>query len=96
MYEFTRDTSDQYQQNKCSVCGGQEFEWGQFQGYYIPGKSFWSPQKRQMLKARRCVRCNNVLQFTDPQATVQRNNRVIILATVAFMIALVLLVIPFL
>jgi hypothetical protein len=96
MYEFTRDVSDQYQQNECPVCAGQDFEWGQFQGYYIPGKSIWSPQKRQMLKARRCVRCNNVLQFTDPQATVQRNNMVIIAITVAIMITLVLIAIPFL
>jgi len=95
-YEFTRDGSNQYQESKCPVCGGQEFEWGQFQGAFTPGSSFWSPQKRQLLKARRCVRCNNVLQFTDPQGTVRRNNRVIIIVTVVIMIAVALAVIPLL
>ena len=96
MYEFSRDVSDQYQHNKCPVCDGQDFEWGQFQGSYVPGSSFWSPQKRQLLKARRCVRCNNVLQFTDPQATVRRNKSMIIIVTVAIMIAVVLMAISFL
>ncbi len=58
-------TREQSQPEKCPVCSGSEFEWGILYGAYY-GTTF-SPLTRiknpKMVKVRRCLRCNNLLQF---------------------------------
>src|SRR5258708_853829 len=62
-------------QTPCSVCGGQAFEWGRLAGqvFYIPSLNFWGRKGRQVIKIRRCLQCNNLLQFSDEVLTQQQN-----------------------
>ena len=81
--------------SKCPVCGNNEFEWGylSYQTYYVPGPySLWRTQtrNRQMIKVRRCLRCNNILQFTDAETTRRVNRSVTMVAVVAIAFAVFL------
>jgi hypothetical protein len=79
------DPNIELQQGKCTICGGQDFEWGRLQVYYIPGSSMWSTRGRQVVKARRCLRCNNLLQFTDQSMTGQQNRTIILIVVIALL-----------
>ncbi len=91
MYKAKNDFLDPYHQGKCPVCGGTEFEWGRLGGqtYYVPGESMWRWRGYQYIRTRRCLQCNNLLQFADASLT-QRQNRVIILIVVVTVALLVL------
>jgi len=94
MYPTDAPTNE-LQQSKCPVCGSQDFEWGRLQAYYVPGTSLWSAKGRQMVKARRCLRCNNLLQFTDTARTAQFNRIVIVIVAISLLISLSVVVLSF-
>jgi len=80
-------------QQPCPVCGNQEFEWGRMPMtvYYLPGLTrLWTTmrQGRQVIKVRRCLRCNNLLQFTDDSLTKRQNSTTIIVVILAMAFAL--------
>ena len=54
MYKQKNDFLDPYQQSKCPVCGGEEFEWGRLGGqtYYVPGESMWRLRGWQYIRTR--------------------------------------------
>jgi hypothetical protein len=82
----------EYQQNNCPMCGGREFEWGRVQSFYVPGSSMWSTRGRQVVKARRCLRCNNLLQFTDAAMSRQQSRGVIIIVIIALVFSVAIAV----
>jgi hypothetical protein len=86
MYKPKNDSLDP--QQPCPVCGGQEFEWGRLAGqvYYIPGFSLWRGKGRQVIKIRRCLQCNNLLQFSDEQLTRQQTRAAMIAVVVVLLI----------
>ncbi len=75
-------------QTPCAVCGGQAFEWGRLAGQvvYIPGLSFWGRKGRQVIKVRRCLQCNNLLQFSDDELTGQYNRFMWVVLAIVFAI----------
>jgi len=83
MYQANDEAT--YQQSKCPVCGGQDFEWGRLggQAYYLPSMSAWAMKGRQVIKVRRCLRCSALIPFTDPALTRQFNRLVAVIAVVA-------------
>jgi hypothetical protein len=75
----------------CPVCGGQEFEWGRLAGGqygigYVPGFSMWQIKRGQAIKVRRCLQCNNLLQFTDEELTNRNRRAMTIILVIAFMV----------
>jgi hypothetical protein len=84
------DFLDPYQQSKCPVCGSADFEWGRMGGrtYYVPGESMWTWRGYQNIRTRRCLQCNNLLQFADPSLTRQQNRLIILIVVVAISLAL--------
>jgi len=86
MFNAKNDSNDP--QTPCAVCGGQEFEWGRLAGqvYYIPGLNLWARKGRQVIKIRRCLQCNNLLQFGDDELTQQQNRAVVIVLIIVFAI----------
>jgi hypothetical protein len=74
------------EESKCPVCGGEEFEWGRIAGQavYRPGDSLWALRGHQYIRARRCLQCNNLLQFADP--TLTRRQNMVVFVFVIFLI----------
>jgi hypothetical protein len=87
---------DPHQQGKCPVCGGETFEWGRLAGqsYYLPGESLWRVSGRQVIKIRRCLQCNNLLSFTDPNLSRQQNVMIAIVLLIVFISLLLGFVLP--
>ena len=85
-------------QTPCAICGGQEFEWGRLAGqvYYLPGLSVWGRKGRQVIKLRRCLRCNNLLQFSDNELTRQQNRAIWVTLVIVFAIVGVVMCLSFL
>jgi hypothetical protein len=69
MYQQPVDPRELTYQSKCPVCGGESFEWGRLGGqtYYVPGQNMWRMRNYQYVRIRRCLTCNNLLAFTDPE-----------------------------
>jgi hypothetical protein len=86
MYQAKNDFRDP--QTPCTVCGGQEFEWGRLAGqvYYIPSVNLWRRKGRQVIKLRRCLRCNNLLPFSDAELTRQQNRATVVVLIIVFAI----------
>jgi hypothetical protein len=84
MYKPKNDFLDP--QTPCAVCGGQEFEWGRLAGqvYYIPSANLWRRKGRQVIKIRRCLQCNNLLQFSDDELTRQQNRAMVVVLIIVF------------
>ncbi len=82
---------DTAQKSPCPVCNGREFEWGRVgqQVYYVPGDNMWTIRGYQRIRARRCVQCNNLLTFVDPELT--RKQRLMVLPIIIIAVALGLL-----
>ena len=93
MYKAKNDFLDQ---GKCPVCGGQEFEWGRIGGQvvYRPGDSFWKLGGYQYIRARRCLQCNNLLQFTDPELTRRQNKVVAVIIVIAILAVIFAALLP--
>lgn len=54
----------------CLICGSEDYEWGYIDGAYQPGLLTTKlDPRRQLLAARKCLRCNNVQIFTDKKTT---------------------------
>ncbi len=86
MYKQKNDYLDQSLESTtmdrpCPVCGGTEFEWGRLGGqtYYVPGQSMWRWRGYQYIRIRRCLQCNNLLQFADPGLTSKTNRTVFVI-----------------
>ncbi len=96
MYPQNNDAANEYLQKKCPVCDNQEFEWGRLGGqvYYLPGTSIWSSRGRQVIRIRRCLRCNNLLQFTDQDLTRTQSRSMMLIAAFFIIIALLLAIGP--
>jgi hypothetical protein len=93
MYKAKNNLLDQGQ---CPVCGGDAFEWGRIAGQvvYRPGDRLWKLGGSQYIRARRCLQCNNLVQFTDPELT-RRQNRILgIVLAVVFLIILLAVMLP--
>lgn len=86
MYKQKNDFLDP--QQPCLICGGQEFEWGRLAGqvYYVPGFSLWGSKGRQSIKIRRCLQCNNLLQFSDEELTSRQMRVLTITLVIVFMV----------
>ena len=78
-----------FQHSQCPVCGGHDFEWGRLAGqaYYVPSTNMWAMKGRQVVKVRRCLRCNAMMPFGDPTMTRQFNRVMAIIVVVAVVIA---------
>ncbi len=89
--------NDFLEQSKCPVCGGEDFEWGRIggQAVYRPGDSLWKVRGYQYIRARRCLQCNNLLQFTDPDLTRRQNRLIIVIVVIAVLLALFAVILPF-
>lgn len=70
----------------CSVCGGNEFEWGILNGGWY-AKSFMSFSYK-MIRVRRCLNCNNLLQFIDEERSRQYMMMIIVLVIIVVIGAL--------
>ncbi len=98
MYKQKNDFLDSYLEGKCPVCGGTEFEWGRLGGqtYYVPGNSMWRFRGWQYIRTRRCVQCNNLLQFADADMTKQQNKMIYVIIGIVLVMALFAGVLPML
>ncbi len=97
MYKQKNDFLDPYLESKCPVCGGTEFEWGRLGGqtYYVPGESMWRWRGYKFIRTRRCVQCNNLLQFADESLTKQQNKMIVWIVGVVVFLVLLGAILPF-
>src|SRR5690349_14170372 len=93
MYKAKNDFLDQ---GKCPVCGGEAFEWGRIAGQavYRPGDSLWKVHGHQYIRARRCLQCNNLLQFADTELTRRQNRIIAIVVVVAILFVVLAVMLP--
>ncbi len=96
MYKAKNDFSEP--QLKCPVCGGQDFEKGRLggQAYYIPGDSLWRLRGYQYVRIWRCLQCNHLMQFADPELSKQRNQMVLFIVILVVLLALAAIALPLL
>lgn len=50
----------------CPMCNGTHYEWGWLHHAWYNPKS-WLPWKHKLVTVRRCLNCNNLLEFVDEQ-----------------------------
>ncbi len=96
MYKQKNDFLDPYMQSKCPVCGGTEFEWGRLGGqtYYVPGESMWRMRGWQYIRTRRCMQCNNLLQFADADMTRKQNRMIVGIVILALVLVFFAALLP--
>jgi hypothetical protein len=94
--DMDKAKNDFLDQGKCPVCGGEDFEWGRIGGQvvYRPGDNLWKVRGYQYIRARRCLRCNNLLQFADPELTRRQNKVVVVSVVVAVLFTLLAIMLP--
>ncbi len=81
---------------KCPVCGSDVFEWGRMSAgaYYVPGSIRWDKRARQVIRVRRCLRCNNLMQFTDQDLTRRQAQLTTLIVVVSLIIGLLAVALP--
>ncbi len=61
---------------------------------YRPGDNLWTMRGYQYIRARRCLQCNNLLQFADPELTRRQNKVIVVVVLVAVLFTLLAIMIP--
>ncbi len=91
------DSREMSTRGKCPVCGGENFEWGHLggQAYYVPGQNIWRLGRNyQYMRVRRCLTCNNLLVFADPELSKRTWRLTMLIVTLVIVLALVAIVLP--